>query len=137
MNDLTPPDLQTAGAAQPPTDPQSLVGALRAGGSPPAGLMEALRPPQMTPGMMLAAAAAQGLDPTRINPVQQQQNIQVQQQLQQAQLIQQVQQRKQDLEMRKATQFVPLFNDLIKSDSAAGRVVGARGLAQKIGRAHV
>ena len=124
-NDLTPPDLQTAGAAQPPTDPQSLVGALRAGGSPPAGLMEALRPPQMTPGMMLAAAASQGLDPTRINPVQQQQNIQYQQQMEQVQMLQRQQNIQQEREFRKNEAAFSVLGKIVSDPNTTDATVKA------------
>ncbi len=122
------PDLTAAGAAGPPANPAGLMDAMRSQGTPPAGLMAALAPQPLTGPSQAAYALTAGLNPTGINPVERQQNVEQEQRMQQVQLLQRAQQHQQQLEFQKASQFVPLFNDLLKSDSEAGRVVGAKGM---------
>lgn len=127
MDAVTPPDLQTAGAAQPPQDTQGLVGALRAGGSPPSGLMEALRPPQLTGPMMLASAAAQGLNPTQINPVVRQQNIEHEQQIQQVQMIQRAQETQQRQQMHKNAAALSVLTGIVSDPGTSDATMKAIG----------
>ena len=131
-NDQTPVDMQTAGGMAPPPDAQSLVGMLRSGGSPPAGLMEAMRPPTMTPATMFASAVTGGLNPGAPNPMVQQQNEQQRMQMQQAQLIEKVQARRQQEAMQRDQYLDGLTDILIKSNDPDARLVGWTNKAKRM-----
>lgn len=126
--EYTPVDLISAGGAAPPANPQSMQDAMRGGGSPPAGLMAALQPPTMTPASQAAYAAVAGLNPTGVNPLDRQMNVQHEIQMQQAQLIQRAVEHQQKMAYDKASHLIPIYNSFLKSDSPEARLVGARGM---------
>ncbi len=128
MNDIvTPPDLQTAGAAQPPQDAQSLVGMLRSGGSPPGGLMESLQMSQMTPATMFASAVAGGLNPGGPNPVQQQMQQQQRAQMEQARLIEKVQHQKRQEALAKDKSAFDLLTTIVRDPNSSDDTLKVMG----------
>lgn len=111
---VTPPDMQVAGAASPPQDTQGLIGAMRSQGSIPSNLMESLRSPRAA----FAMAAAGGMNPGQPNPVFQQ-GMQLQnQQMQQYEMIQKQKERKAKQEMEKNKTTNSILEKLLFGDNA-------------------
>jgi hypothetical protein len=100
--------------------------------------MEALRPPTLTPASQLAYAATAGLNPTGINPIDRQQNIQQEMAMQQVQLIQRAQEHAQQQMMQKQNAARGVLSDALFGPNAtedpAAREVFARQHAAILGQ---